>query len=232
MNARERDVVELLEGAKDRRTRPRGKPLLEGFELLRTGLRIDDSVDQRTWYEFGKLLQQCDYHWEWLVADWLAFGGHKYGDQVYKLAARLLGKAPRTWEDYAYIARNVRISERSEILPVLSHKPVARFGKDPQLQRKLIAIGEQYGLGKAVFEAVIELYLARKSYKHLLPANISPLTRSSLQADKERERVRKRALEKGGEQWVDFARAQADAWTELVRQLSRKELRRAVGERA
>jgi hypothetical protein len=228
MNARQREVVELLQG-KDRRGRSRGKPLIEGFELLRTGLRIDEGVDQRTWYEFGKLLHQADYGWEWLVADWLAFGNHKYGDGVYKLAARLLGKAPRTWEDYAYIARNVKISERSEILPVLTHKAVAPFGKDPELQRKLIAIGEQYGLGKSVFEEVIELYLARKSYKHLLPANMSPLTRASLQAEKERERVRKRALETDGGQWLDFARAQADAWSLLVSQLSRKDGRgRAV----
>ncbi len=228
MNARQREVVEILQ-RKDRRGRSRGKPLIEGFQLLRTGLRIDDSVDQRTWYEFGKLLHQADYGWEWLVADWLAFGNHKYGDQVYKLAARLLGKAPRTWEDYAYIARNVKISERSEILPVLTHKAVARFGKDPELQRKLIAIGEQYGLAKAVFEEVIELHLAGKSYRHLLPANISPVTRASLQAEKERERVRKRALENDGGPWLDYASAQADAWAALVRQLSRRESRgRAV----
>src|SRR5690606_20436105 len=61
----------------------------------------------------------------WVVADWLAFGDHKYGDGVYATASRLFGKSARTWEDYAYIARNVRFSERSEVLPVLVHKPVA-----------------------------------------------------------------------------------------------------------
>lgn len=224
MSAQERDVFQVLE-RKDRRARSRGKPLIEGFKLHRTGLQIEDWVDQRTWYEFGKLLQQADYSWEWLVADWLAFGDHKYGDQVYKLAARLLGKSPRTWEDYAYIARNVRISERSEILPVLSHKPVARFSDDRELQRKLIALGEQHNLSKAVFEAVIELYLAKKSYKHLLPANMSPLTRASLRADKERERVRKRARAAGGKEWVDYARAQADGWARLVKELEKKQPR-------
>lgn len=222
MSTEQRQVLEVLQG-RDRRARSRRKPLIDGFEILRAGLRIDSSVDQRTWFEFGKLLQKVDYAWEWLVADWLVFGDHKYGDHIYKLAARLLGKASRTWEDYAYIARNVRISERSEILPVLSHKPVARFAKDPDLQRKLIAIGEQHGLSKSVFESVINLYIANKSYKHLLSTTISPLTRASLRAEKERDRIRRRALGDGGAQWAGFARAQADAWAGLVRELSRAE---------
>src|SRR5690606_21092370 len=107
-----------------RSRRPRSAPLIEGFKLHAVGLEIEHWVDQRTWYEFGKWLHQIDYAWEWMVADWLAFGDHKYGDQVYRLASRLFGKSERTWEDYAYIARNVRFSERSEILPTLLHKPV------------------------------------------------------------------------------------------------------------
>src|SRR5690606_38221668 len=154
------------------KTTPRGKPLIEGFKWHRVGLEIDEWVDQRTWYEFGKLLQQVDYAWEWMVADWLAFGDHRYGDQVYASAARLFGKAARTWEDYAYVARNVRISERSEILPVMTHKAVARFADDPELQRSLLAIAEQHGLSKAVFESVIELAVAGKSYQHLLPSHL------------------------------------------------------------
>ena len=121
-------------------TRARGKPLIEGFKVHRVGLEIEDWVDERTWYEFGKLLQQMDYAWEWMVADWLAFGDHKYGDKVYAAASRIFGKAARTWEDYAYIARNVKISERSEILPVLTHKPVARFANDTKLQRTLLGL--------------------------------------------------------------------------------------------
>jgi hypothetical protein len=204
-----------------RSVRSQRKPLIEGFKLHRVGVEIADWVDQRTWYEFGKLLQQADYAWEWMVADWLAFGDHKYGDQIYQSAARLLGKSPRTWEDYSYIARNVRISERSEILPVLSHRPVAPFGEDPALQRKLLTIAEQHGLSKIVFQAVIELYLQGKSYKHLLPAEITAIGRARLQADKERERVRKRALAAGGSEWRQYAREQAEGWSRLAEELGK-----------
>lgn len=200
--------------------------LIEGFKFHRVGVEIEDWVDQRTWYEFGKLLQQVDYAWEWMVADWLAFGGHKYGDHVYQSSAKLFGKSPRTWEDYAYIARNVRMSERSEILPVLSHKPVARFSDDPSLQCKLLAIAEQDGLSKVVFEAVIELYLQRKSYRHLLPSQLTVLGRARLRADKERERVKKRALSGQGDDWLAYAREQAEGWRQLVKELAKRDAAR------
>ena len=219
-NVKERAALKLVPHTA-RQVRPRSKPLIEGFKLYSTGLGIEEWVDQRTWYEFGKLLQQVDYAWEWTAADWLAFGDRKYGDRAYQLAARLLGKAARTWEDYAYIARNVKLSERSEILPVQTHKPVARFSDDPTLQRKLLGIAEQHGLSKSLFEMVIELYLERKPFEHLLPSRITPLSRARLRADKERERIRKRVQTAGGNEWLGYAREQADAWTSLVKELSK-----------
>lgn len=196
------------------------KPLIEGFRIHRVGVAIDGHIDQRTWYEFGKLLQQVDYARDWVIADWLAFGEHEYGDKIYATAARLLGKSARTWEDYAYIARNVGISERSEILPALLHRPVARFSDDPERQRKLIAIAEQYGLSKLDFEAVIELYLRGEPYGHLLThGGVAPVERARLRADRERRRVLKRARKHGGEAWLDYAREQAEGWQRVLREL-------------
>jgi hypothetical protein len=204
------------------------KPLIAGFNVHRVGVSIDKHVDQRTWYEFGKLLQQIDYAREWVLADWLAFGEHKYGDKIYQSAARLLGKSPRTWEDYAYIARNVRTSERSEILPALVHKPVARFGDKPSLQRKLIALAEEHGLSKAVFELVIELYLDKQPYEHLLAKKIAPVDRARLRAEKERERVLKRAGRDDGKAWIEYAREQAKAWQRVVTALESTRARGSV----
>jgi|GEM_PF-2792053 hypothetical protein len=198
----------------------RSEPVLKGFRLHAVGVEIEDWVDQRTWYEFGQLLQQVDHAWEWMVADWLAFGDHKYGDQVYATASRLFGKSARTWEDYAYIARNVRTSERSEILPLLLHKPVARFSDDPELQRRLLGIAEQFGLSKVIFEAVIELHLEGKAFDHLLPSQLTPIARARMRADKDRERIRKRALADGGAEWLEYAREQAEGWARLVKELS------------
>jgi hypothetical protein len=195
------------------------KALVEGFRVHRVGVEIDAGVDQRTWFEFGKLLRQVDYAREWVIADWLAYGEHAYGDKIYELAARLLGKSPRTWEDYAYIARNVRISERSELLPTLVHKPVARFRDDASLQRTLVALAEQHSLSKVVFEAVIELYIERKPYEHLLPARVTSLERARLRAAKERERVLKRARQKGSAAWLDYAREQVAAWRRVLEAL-------------
>ena len=202
-----------------RKIAPRAE-LIAGFKLGHAGVEIADWVDQRTWYEFGKLLQKVDYAWEWVVADWLAFGDRKYGDHAYQAAATLFGKSSRTWEDYAYIARNVRMSERSETLPVLSHKPVARFDDDPALQRKLLAIAEEHRLSKATLEAVIELYLKREDYQHLLPAEMTAATRARLRASKERDRVRKRVLSENGGDWLQYAREQAEGWGRLVEELT------------
>lgn len=153
-----------------------------------------------------------------VVADWLAFGNH-YGDHVYATASHLFGKSARMWEDYAYIARNAGFSERSENLPVLLHKPVARFRGDPELQRRLLGIAEQYGLSKAIFEAVIELDLAGKPYTHLLPSQLTPIARARMRADKERERIRKRARTEDGLVWLEYAREQAEGWALLVNEL-------------
>lgn len=207
---------------------PRSRSPVEGVNLHRVGLEIEDWVDQRRWYALGKLLQQVDYAWEWMVADWLAFGGHRYGDKVYQSATRLFGKAPRTWEDYAYVARNLRISERSEILPLLVHKPVARFGDTPALQRELLAIAEQHRLGKFAFEAVIDLYVQRKSYAHVLPSETTPLSRSRLRASRERDGVRKRALAEGGAEWLEYALEQVEAWRHLTEELARPPNRQAA----
>ena len=195
------------------------KPLIAGFSLHRVGVEIDTQISQRTWYDFGKLLQQVDYARGWVIADWLAFGEHKYGDKIYQSAARLLGKSPRTWEDYAYIARNVRVTERSEILPLLVHKPVARFSNNVSLQRKLVSIAEEHSLSKQLFETIIELYLAKKPYEHLLPKKASPVARARLRAEKERERVLKRAKRDDGAAWIDYAREQVEAWQRVIEKL-------------
>jgi hypothetical protein len=216
MGAQRQTRLDIVGGSSARRA---GRELIHGFRVHRVGVEISGSVDQRTWYEFGKLLRQVEYARDWVIADWLAFGEHKYGDKIYQLAARLLGKSARTWEDYAYIARNVRLSERSEILPALVHRPVARFRDDASLQHKLLAIAEQHSLSKATFEAVIELYLEGKSYDHLLPARITPIERARLRADKERDRVLERAQRHGGAEWVKYAREQVRGWQRVLEKL-------------
>lgn len=198
---------------------PVRRPLIAGFHVHRVGVEIKAGIDQRSWYEFGKLLQQVDYAHDWILADWLAYGGHEYGDKIYQLASGLLGKSPRTWEDYAYIARNVQASERSEILSILVHKPVARLGDRPELQRKLIGIAEQHGLSKSVFEAVIAHFLEGKSYRHLLPRQITPLERARIRAHKERARVLREARKKDGRAWLPYVREQIEGWQQLLQTL-------------
>ena len=229
MSAERQSRLKVIGGGGAKRV-PR--TLIDGFRVHRVGVEIESSVDQRTWYEFGELLHQVEYALEWIIADWLAFGEHKYGDKIYQSAASLLGKSPRTWEDYAYIARNVRISERSEILPAFVHKSVARFSDDVALQRTLLGIAEQHGLSKAVFEAVIESYLEGKPYDHLLSAQITPLERARLRAGKERERVIKRAQRQGGEGWVEYVREQIDGWRRVLEELEASGTARRPGRAA
>lgn len=229
MSMQRSQKAEVIGYAGARRQR---KPLIDGFRIHRVGVEIDSRIEQRTWYEFGKLIQTADYARDWVISDWLAFGEHRYGDKIYQLASRLLGKSPRTWEDYAYVARNVRTSERSEILPTLVHRPVARFSDDPALQRKLIAIAEQHALSKATFETVIELYLQGKRYEHVLPQHVTPVERARVRAQKERERVIVRARKADTAAWVAYAREQAEGWSRVLEELEETSNAAAAKQRA
>jgi hypothetical protein len=189
---------------------------VNGFHIEGAGLSIAEWVDKETWEQFGFFLKHVRVVWDWFVADWLAFGNHRYGDKVYDYAAELFGKAPRTWEDYAYIARNVRFSERSENLPPLLHKPVAAYNDNPDLQRELIQLAETHKLSKELFEVIIPLYLDGKSYSHLLPSQITPIERANIKEDKHRLSILKRAKGKTKKQWLAYAQKQAEEWAKVA----------------
>jgi hypothetical protein len=99
------------------------------------------------------------------------------------------------------------------------HRPVARFRDKPALQRDLLALAEEHNLSKATFEIVIELRMAKKPYKHLLVQSIPPVERARIKAQKDRERILKRAERGGSESWIDYAREQVEAWRELLETL-------------
>lgn len=197
--------------------------LVRGFHIADKGLYIADWVDEETWKQFGILMGVVRVSWEWVIADWLAFGNHKYGDKAYQTAAELFGKSPRTWEDYAYIARNVQFSERSENLPPLVHKPVATFNDEPELQRELIQLAETHKLSKELFEAIIPLYLEDRPYSHLLPNKITPIERANLKEDKHRASILKRAKGKAKKQWLSYARKQAEEWAKVAGEIEDKD---------
>lgn len=188
--------------------------LIAGFTFGDNYLEVEDWVDETTWVAFGQMLQKVPTKWRWYVADWLAFGNHNYGDEAYKQAADILGGSQKTWEDYAYIGRNVQFSERSEILPFIHHKHIAPY--DTNLQRNLIAIAEQHKLSEELFKAIIPLYIAGDNYTHLLPGTITPIARARLKSDKQRNSILNKAKGKRRAEWLTFAQQEAAKWAELA----------------
>lgn len=95
------------------------------------GLKSDGEITREDWEDAGQLLQRLDASLQWLIGDWIVLGEHlNYGDR--DTFAESIGFETKTIYDYAYVARNVEISVRTEILSFTHHKLVAAMTKKEQ----------------------------------------------------------------------------------------------------
>lgn len=196
-----------------------GAVLWGGFKLSHKGLSIDEQVDENDWLQFGEALAKIQISWDWMVADWLAYGNYNYGDKVYEKASALFGKSDRTWEDYTYVARNVQFSERSENLPFMHHKVVAPYADTPNIQKELLNLAETHRLSYRHFSVIIPVYLAGDDWSHLLPTKSTALDKQVRIAEEQRQKIMKKIRGKQSKIWIEFARQEAARWQSLIQEI-------------
>lgn len=103
------------------------------FKLTGTGLKTDsDDIDKSEWEQIGGILRRLEGSLQWLIGDWFVYGSHRWGD-MYESVAESMGYNPKTLRDYAYVARNVELSIRIDILSFAHHQLVAGKSDEEQI---------------------------------------------------------------------------------------------------
>ncbi len=103
------------------------------FTMTPIGLLVEENVHLEEWQRFGNVLQRIDAAIQWLIGDWMTYGERVWG-QTYEQVAQATGYDVKTLYDYAYVARGVQFSVRTEKLSFGHHKLVAAL--PPDLQRE------------------------------------------------------------------------------------------------
>jgi hypothetical protein len=105
------------------------------------------------WAECGRSLMEVEGSVQWWIGDWWAFGeGRHYGDG--RELADEAGVEYQTIQDYGWVAANVEISRRREILSFSHHREVAPL--TPELRAAIAGpwpAGNRDGFSWAVTEA-------------------------------------------------------------------------------
>lgn len=131
-----------------------GEVQIGAFTLTGTGLQINGNASEDEWRKVGDLLFKLEGAIQWLIGDWLAYGEDvKYGD-IGNIAAAL-GRETKTLYDYAYVARNVVFSVRTENLSWAHHSRVTKFPQDKQ--DYALKFAEKHGYSFLQFRKWIKL---------------------------------------------------------------------------
>lgn len=104
------------------------------YTISRSGLDIQAELTFEEWQALGIELAPVAKSIGFIIGDWINYGDGRYG-QKYADALKLTGLSLATLQEYAYVARRVETSVRTEVLDFTHHKVVAKV-KDPEAQRK------------------------------------------------------------------------------------------------
>ncbi len=113
----------------------KGTPSLDltlphGAKLCATGLVLPDELDLDQWEAVGRKLMAIGSCVLWALAEWWAFGDHKYAERA--LVAKKLPYDFGTLMNYGRVARKVPTSSRNEVLSFTHHMAVAKLEPDDQ----------------------------------------------------------------------------------------------------
>lgn len=101
------------------------------YTLTTRGLIGGEDAEPEQWQLLGNLLQKLEGAIQWLIGDWVLQAERKWG-ATYETVAEKTGYAYDTLKDYAYVARNVEMSVRTDQLSFGHHKLVAAMPVDEQ----------------------------------------------------------------------------------------------------
>lgn len=130
------------------------------FTLTKTGLIIGDEVTKEEWGELGQVLKGLNQSLQWIIGDWVNYG-EKQWRETYDQIAEQTGLDKTTIYDFAYVARSVHFSVRTETLSFGHHKLVAKFDRKIQRQwldyaaEKKLSVNAMRQQIKAQFPAIV-----------------------------------------------------------------------------
>lgn len=102
------------------------------FRLTPTGMTVDSNTPALDdWEQVGVILRKLEGSIQWLIGDWFVQGEHLWGS-IYSSKAQALGFEEKTLRDYAYVARNVKLSIRIDNLAFAHHQVIA--AETPEMQ--------------------------------------------------------------------------------------------------
>jgi hypothetical protein len=108
-----------------------------------TGMVLDGEAKVEDWQETGRILRKLDESIQWLLGDWIVMGeAYNYGERL--AFAESIGFNVKTLDDYAYVARKVNFSVRTENLSFGHHKLVASLSDTDEQERWLKNASENH----------------------------------------------------------------------------------------
>jgi hypothetical protein len=108
-----------------------------------TGMILDGEATFKDWQETGRILRKLDESIQWLLGDWIVMAeAYDYGERV--AFAESIGFNVKTLDDYAYVARHVNFSVRTENLSFGHHKLVASLPDSSEQARWLSTAAENH----------------------------------------------------------------------------------------
>lgn len=96
------------------------------------------------WTEHGARLKNMARVLPFLIGDWLNYGELHYGEKYAQALDQFDGLTLRTLQQYSYVARQVKVQARLEVLSFRHHDAVARL--PCQDQRRLLRLAVREGL--------------------------------------------------------------------------------------
>lgn len=97
----------------------------------RVGLGFPDQLPFATWKRIGRQLSLISDASTWWLGDWLVYGERRFADR-YKRAVKETSLDYQTLRNYAWIARQFRMSRRRDKLSMSHHAEVAALTEPEQ----------------------------------------------------------------------------------------------------
>jgi hypothetical protein len=117
------------------------------FTMTTTGLVAGGQATFEEWERVGDVLRRLDASIQWLIGDWFAYGERVWG-QTYEQISDTTGYEVKTLYDYAYVAKSVDFSVRTENLTFGHHKLVAGLEPDEQRRWLKYAVDHQLSISQ------------------------------------------------------------------------------------
>lgn len=150
-----------------------GTLVVHDFRLTPTGLIAPDEMTQESWEEVGRLLFRLEGSIQWLIGDWLVYGGAVGWGDLPKLA-KALGRDYQTLRNYTVVCRAYDLYRRRYNLTFGHYQAAASLVLDQQDES--LAYAESQGMSVAAFRAWLNKGCQRMGCGRNCQRSVSPLS--------------------------------------------------------